>query len=109
MSKRKLKIHRGTVYRSTVLPSEIQDTLRLGATFSDRAFLSSSSKKSNSFYTTEAATLFEIESKMGVDISSQSKYKHEAEVLFWPSTMFMVKSMKEENGCVTMVTMEELT
>jgi len=112
MSKSKLKIHKGTVYRGAKLPSTIQDTLRPGATFCDRAFLSSSTKKSKAFSSQEGATLFDIKSRTGVDVSSQSKNKHEAEVLFRPSTMFKVKSVEEKKddlfGSITLVAMDEL-
>jgi len=111
MSKRQMKVYQGTVYRGAKLPSTIQDTLCPDATFSDAAFLSSSSKKASAFVS-KGRTLFEIKSKTGVDISAQSEHKNEAEVLFRPNTMFKIKSVEEKHddlhGFVALVTMEEL-
>jgi hypothetical protein len=58
--------------------------------------------------------MFEIESKTGVDISTKSKARHEAEVLFRPGTMLKIKSVEHNNknyhfGTGTLVTTEELT
>ena len=115
MSKSRIKVHTGTVYRGAALPSSIQETLLAGATFVDSAFLSSSSKISvalSSKFFSQGSTLFKIESKTGVDVSAWSKYKNEAEVLFRPSTLFKIKSVEEKchdlHGLFTLVTMEEL-
>lgn len=88
-----------SVYRGTKIPAEILATLRPGANFSDSAFLSSSSNKYRA-YKPPGAILFVITSKTGKDVSEFSRHKGEAEVLFRPSTMFMIKSV--ESGVVTM-------
>jgi hypothetical protein len=113
MSKDIFPVYQGTVYRGAKLPSAIQNMLIPNATFSDPAFLSTSFQRDNAFGGGDK-TMFEIESKTGVDISAKSKAKHEAEVLFRPGTMFKIKSVQHKQdyhffGPVTLVTMEELS
>ena len=111
-----MPIYHGTVYRGVKLPSSIHKMLRANATFSDPAFLSTTSQRDRHFGSAgEGATVFEIESKTGVDISKKSSASKrvEAEVLFRPNTMFMIKSVKRNEpyyhfGMKTVVKMVEL-
>jgi len=106
MSKHRLKSYEGTVYRGAKLPPAIRDTLRPGATFADPGFLSCSSDEMRAYTfrpSGDGSFTFVIESKTGVDVSKFSKHKHEAEVLFRPSTTFQIQSIDE-----MVITMKEL-
>jgi hypothetical protein len=108
MAKAVLPVHRGTVYRGTNLSQPMMDDLRPGATFCDPAFLSTTKLEAKAF---RGSVIFRIESKSGVDISSMSRQKNEAEVLFRPGTMFKilsVTSVQDSSEVCLEVAMEEL-
>jgi hypothetical protein len=111
MAKAVLPVHRGTVYRGTQLSQSMMDELRPGGTFCDPGFLSTSKLEAKAFCNKRRSVKFTIESKSGVDISSISRQKHEAEVLFRPRTMFKilsVASVQDSSEVCLEVTMEEL-
>jgi hypothetical protein len=107
MAKDVLPVYRGTVYRGTVLPQNVRDELRPGATYCDRGFLSSSTDEGMAFLGEDGCVEFVIESKSGVDISSVSGAGGEMEVLFRPSTVFKILSMVMGEFWLV-VTMEEI-
>ena len=110
MSKPRIRVYKGTVYRGAKLPPKIKKTLRAGGTFTDPAFLSTSKEKGKAYFTPGRgrSILFVIESKTGVDVTGDSVHGlKEEEILFRPGTVFRIKSV--ETGEVgTVVSMEEL-
>jgi hypothetical protein len=107
---RKRPVHRDTVYRGSVLPQSVMDELHPGATFCDRGFMSTTKIEKVAFISMEGSVKFVIESKTGVDISSISSLKHEAEVLFRPGTKFKILSVVADPSgwAALVVTMKEL-
>lgn len=99
-------LYKGTVYRGAELPADIVATLRPGATFSDPAFLSSSTDKERATpfsFAGSCSRLFVITSKTGLAVTLFSSVRAEQEVLFRPGTMFKITSVE-----LNVVTMEEL-
>lgn len=95
----------GETYRGTALPTDVVDKLKVGGTYSDKAFLSTSSSKevaegfsSRSIPENTQRVLFTIEGKYGKDISKASEYKSEKEVLFSPSSKFKITSVEDKDG-----------
>lgn len=101
---RSLPDYKGETYRGTALNDDIVAKMKVGGTYSDKGFLSTSSnpniadnfKASNSAGKTQV--LFTIQGKHGKDISSASQYGSEKEILFNPSSKFKITSMEEKDG-----------
>ena len=114
LTKRTMRAYKGMAHRGcSGLPQHLQDGLLAGATFSDPAFLSASSKVDQCYAKDNGCFLFNIQSKSAVDVSQLSKYKDEAEVLFRPNTLFRIVSVDrgvttDRASDVTVVTMEEI-
>jgi hypothetical protein len=97
----------GTVYRGSNLPASVQASLKVGATYSDPAFLSTSRTKGKEF---KRSYSFIIQSKTGVSVSSWAHYD-EDEVLFQPDTVFQIVKMEQKQRrrrLITVVHMKEL-
>ena len=104
-------VYKGTVYRGTDLPTNIKDSLQPGATYSDPAFFSTSMKPEQA-QAFSKGIVFQIESKTGVNVAKKSNIPSEAEILFRPCTLFMIKSREEVDhslfGRVTLIVMDEI-
>ena len=113
-SSRGVKVFKGVVYRGTELPANVKDALQPGSTYSDPAFLSTSSRPDGAFKGFDDMILFQIESKSGVNIARQSHKKGEDEILFRPNTLFRIKSRQDEKVSeiygrkLTFIGMEEI-
>ena len=107
-----------TLYRGS---GNIPMELEAGATFCDKAFLSTSQLQFkaltflNLIDRSETRILFAITRHCtGVDVSAFSKNKHESEVLFAPDTMFRIIAVDKERtvdgleGTVTFVEIQEM-
>ena len=102
---RSLPDYKGETYRGTALNNDIIEKMKVGGTYSDKGFLSTSSNPdiadtfSNSNKTEgKTQVLFTIDGKHGKDISSASKFGNEKEILFNPSSKFRITSMEEKDG-----------
>jgi hypothetical protein len=106
LSTREDVVYQGTVFRGTSLPESFLRTIVPGATFSDPAFMSTSTTPSvaENFHMMQpdGAILvgFVIRSKTGVDVEKLSCMEGEDEVLFRPNTQFRIQSV--ENNVVFM-------
>lgn len=98
----KLADYKGTVYRGTNLPEAIAAKYQVGAEVSDPAFLSTSITKRF-----PGPYQISILSKHGKFIAPFSMAYDETEVIFKPSTKFIVTSRKTE-GNQTKITLEEI-
>lgn len=101
--------HKGETYRGTVLDDEIVKEMKVGGTYSDKAFFSTSSMEARAknythssalgdTYEGKTRVLFTIDGKHGKDISSASNFNYEKEILFAPSSKFKITSMEEKDG-----------
>ena len=110
----KRKPFQGRVYRGVKeLPQDVVISLIPGATFCDKAFLSTSCEEEQAYSKDDGCFLFVIESKSGMDVSKDSKFKKEAEILFRPSTLFRITQVEKDVETdrakgVTRVWMEEM-
>jgi hypothetical protein len=100
--------HEGVVYRS----DKMEDTSKLvqGEIFKDLGFLSASKQPPSVFhrFAQDATVDFKIQSGRGKDISAWSKREDEEEVLFLPSTPFVITKVYQNGGKVC-VEMTEIT
>ena len=92
------------VYRGTDLPAHVFKRLKIGESFEDKAFISTSLNKGAEF---SGRHKFVIRSRRGKRINGLSHKPTEREVLFRPGTRFSVIDMKEQGGRIT-ITMEEI-
>ena len=101
---RSLPDYKGETYRGTSLDNSLIAKMKVGGTYSDKGFLSTSSSPgtADSFggynSTGKTAVLFTIQGKHGKDISSASKFSDEKEILFNPSSKFKITSMEKKDG-----------
>ena len=101
---RSLPDYKGETYRGTALSNDIVAKMKVGGTYSDKGFLSTSSNLdiANNFagFTSAGQTrvFFTVNGKHGKDISSASKFSNEKEILFNPSSKFKITSMEEKDG-----------
>lgn len=101
---RALPSYRGESYRGTSLPPEVINSLKVGGTFSDKGFLSTSSDRdvAEEFALevkgNQKPVFFSIQSKHGKDISGGSDLPSESEVLFAPNSKFKIKAVEEKDG-----------
>ena len=101
---RSLPDYKGETYRGTALNDDIVAKMKVGGTYSDKGFLSTSSNPNiaDNFSSSNSAgktqVLFTIQGKHGTDISSASKFGNEKEILFNPSSKFKITSMEEKDG-----------
>lgn len=101
---RSLPDYKGETYRGTVLDNSLIAKMKVGGTYSDKGFLSTSTdpKVADGFSGFNDAgktqVLFTIEGKHGKDISSASNFQNEKEILFNPSSKFRITSMEEKDG-----------
>ena len=88
-----LPTHQGISYRGV---STSRLNIEVGGTYSDPAFLSTSKVRVEAlaYGNKENKTLLHIKGKSGRDVSSISRFPEEEEVLFPPSTLFMVEDKK---------------
>ena len=109
LSAREEVVYQGTVLRGTSLPEHFLRTIVPGATFSDPAFMSTSTTPSvaENFHMMQPdgaiLVAFVIYSKTGVDVEKLSCMEGEDEVLFRPNTQFRIQSVENNVVC-----MEEL-
>jgi len=94
LGKQKLRVYRGKVYRRIhKMGDGFIQQLKVGATFSDKAFFSTSKIASfaeeREIYD-DGQVMFEIESRTGSDVKMYSRHPKEDEVLFRPDTLFMI-------------------
>ena len=86
-----LKVYQGPVFRGCdELPPDVQESLVVGGTFIDKAFLSTSKKETGAFITPATCFFFRIEGKTGLDVSMYSRKKEEEEILFRAGAKFHV-------------------
>jgi hypothetical protein len=104
-----LPFFEGTVYRG-VNQSFPKEGLIPGATFCDKAFLSSSTDPEINYGKGTGSTLFVIQCKTGKSVKRYSiRYTDEDEVLFAPNTLFRITSVTDRNnGGGLRVEMEEI-
>jgi hypothetical protein len=102
---RSLPDYKGETYRGTSLDNSLIAKMKVGGTYSDKGFLSTSSdpKIADAFNGGNAgvgktAVLFTIDGKHGKDISKASSYDDEKEILFNPNSKFKITSMEEKDG-----------
>jgi hypothetical protein len=101
---RSLPDYKGETYRGTALNDDIVAKMKVGGTYSDKGFLSSSSNPNiaDNFSSSNSAgktqVFFTINGKHGKDISSASEFENEKEILFNPSSKFKITSMEEKDG-----------
>ena len=97
--------YKGETYRGGFVPNEIIQQMKVGGTYSDKGFLSTSQDKDmgQSFVKTyqksdHSNVFFTIDGKHGKDISKAADWREEKEVLFSPSSKFKITSMEEKDG-----------
>lgn len=112
LGKAKLKRFRGTVYRRLFkMKDDFIKGLRVGATFADKAFLSTSKLKSfvdDKEGDGPGKVCFEIESRSGADVKMYSRHPKEEEVLFLSGTLFMITDVRIGKYGAVRVKMYEL-
>ena len=115
MAKRGLGIHNDIAYRGMTLENEadfnkFKAQLKVGGTFQDPGFLSTSKNGNRAFRpTTALGVWFVIRSKTGVDVAKFSHHPREEEVLFRPNTLFKIQRMCVVAGSKALaVVMEEI-
>ena len=103
---KELPNHKGETYRGTNLDKSIADKLKVGATYSDKGFLSTSAKSNiaEDFAGTDdknkKAVFFTIDGTYGKNITAAAILKNESEVLFAPSSKFKISSSEEKDGAL---------
>jgi len=115
MSKTPSKVFKGTVYRGTHCDQALWEsmTLQPGAIYSDKGFLSTTTDRQQILKfigpPNASCIVFTIKSKTGWSLGKLSSILSEAEVLFRPSTRFLIQSVEKcaSRGC-SLVTMEEI-
>jgi ADP-ribosyltransferase exoenzyme len=118
-----LDVFVGKVYRGTGVPANVFDALQPGSMYTEASFLSTSKElvqatcfvplRENGVTCHRPTAMFTIYSQTGRHISPHCKgHEHEAEVLFRPSALFMVKEVvvtrKKEGNLHKDVIMEEI-
>lgn len=97
LRKNKLRTFSGTVYRrlnSCDLSAELTATLMVeGATFSDPAFLSTSTNRQRYNAGGPEGVYLEIVSTTGKSVKAYSRHPEEDEVLFLPGTLFRIQQV----------------
>ncbi len=93
------------LYRGTQLPQNVIKRLKVGATFKDPGFLSTTTNAKQAF---EGNVQFTIRSKTGRKIDALSEFPKEKEVLFPSGSEFVIIDQTYEKDGVLNITMKQV-
>lgn len=108
---KKIPPYIGTVYRSTILPEEVLEKLRIGGTMEAKFFLSAIRKSLSEIQKSRPGRHeFEIISDTARLVEELSLYPKEGEVLFEPGASFEVVAMDgESDGSKMTIVLKEIS